>query len=287
MHVLVCVSFILESGRVLLCPLYATAYLVLHGQRFTLAVTPVTRSESLKEVLQELLLLVGKAGLKIGLLLLDRGFYSVEIIRYLQQARRPFLMPVVCHGRKADHPLGPSGSNVFKPMKKSGWFRHTLKDGKKGQGHGLDLREAGAVDGPAWQAEGGHVGVRLLGDRPQAGGLGEGHVPQAVRDRDELSADEPVPDPDDDQEVQRAVPVRGDRVVAEEPVGVAALFRPVEPAAGRPAIQLGPPARGADADLAGAGRRDDVWTGRHNTNGKICARISSDLTYRGRSFGKY
>ena len=110
---------------------YATAYLVLQGQRFTLAVTPVMCSECLKEVLQELLLLVSKAGLKPGLLLLDRGFYSVAVIRYLQRARWLFLMPVVCHGRKADHPKGPSGSNVFKQEKKSGWFRHTLKDGKK------------------------------------------------------------------------------------------------------------------------------------------------------------
>jgi hypothetical protein len=110
---------------------YATAYLVLHGQRFTLAVTPVTRSESVKQVLQELLLVVTKIGLKIGLLLLDRGFYSVEVIRYLQEARRPFLMPMVCHGRKADHPAGPSASNVFKAMKKSGWATYTLQDGKK------------------------------------------------------------------------------------------------------------------------------------------------------------
>src|SRR3954470_19253139 len=110
---------------------YATAYLVLHGERFTLAVSPVTREGALKQVLQELLLIVSERGLKIGLLLLDRGFYSVEVIRYLQRARRPFLMPVVCHGRKADHPQGPSGTNVFKQMKRSGWFRYTLKDGKK------------------------------------------------------------------------------------------------------------------------------------------------------------
>jgi hypothetical protein len=110
---------------------YATVYLVLHGERFTLAVAPVTRSETLKQVLQELLLLVSKMGLKIGLLLLDRGFYSVEVIRYLQEARRPFLMPVVGHGRKADHPLGPSASNVFKAMKTSGWDTYTLQDGKK------------------------------------------------------------------------------------------------------------------------------------------------------------
>jgi Transposase DDE domain len=110
---------------------YATAYVMLHGQRFTLAVTPVTRSGALKEVLQGLLALVSRAGLQPGLLLLDRGFYSVAIIRYLQRARRPFLMPVVGHGRKADHPQGPSGSHVFKLMKASGWFTHTLRDAKK------------------------------------------------------------------------------------------------------------------------------------------------------------
>lgn len=110
---------------------YATAYVLLHGQRFTLAVTPVTRSDLLKDVLQELLHLVSKAGLRPGLLLLDRGFYKAEIIRYLQQARRPFLMPVICHGRDANHPKGPSGSKVFKLMTKSGWFTHTVGDPKK------------------------------------------------------------------------------------------------------------------------------------------------------------
>jgi putative transposase len=110
---------------------YATAYVLLHGQRFTVAVTPVTRSERLKDVLQELLQVASHAGLRPGLLLLDRGFYKAEIIRYLQQARRPFLMPVVCHGRDADHPKGPSGSKVFKLMTKSGWFTHTVGDPKK------------------------------------------------------------------------------------------------------------------------------------------------------------
>ena len=266
---------------------YATAYVMLHGQRFTLAVTPVTRSEMLKDVLQELLALVSKAGLKPGLLLLDRGFYSVEIIRYLQQARRPFLMPVICHGRKADHPKGPSGSNVFKLMKKSGWFTHTLQDAKKKKATVVDLREAHPVDGSAWAEEVGHLGVCLLGDHSQARGLGQADLPQAVRDRDQLPADEPVPDSDDDQEVQRAVPLRGDRTVAEEPVGVAASLRPVEPAAGLPAVQLGSPAGGADAALAGAGGRGDVWTDSHGNNRKRYTEVSYDMTRRNRSFGMY
>jgi len=48
-----------------------------------------------------------------------------------RQARRLFLMPMVCHGRKADHPLGTSASNVLKAMKTRGWFTHTLKDEKQ------------------------------------------------------------------------------------------------------------------------------------------------------------
>jgi putative transposase len=58
--------------------------------------------------------------------LLDRGFCSVEVIRYLHQARYPFLMPLVRRGRKPDHPQGPSGSQVFACWKKSGWGQYTL-----------------------------------------------------------------------------------------------------------------------------------------------------------------
>ena len=52
---------------------------MLHGQRSTLVVTPVTRSETLKDVLQELLALVSKAGLRPGLLSWTAAL-SVEII---------------------------------------------------------------------------------------------------------------------------------------------------------------------------------------------------------------
>src|SRR5439155_7455730 len=106
-------------------------------------------------------------------------------------------------------------------------------------------------------------------------------------DRDRLPADEPVPDSDDDQEVQRAVLVRGDWSVAEEPVGVVALLRPLEPAAGLPTVQLGSAAGGADAALAGGGGRGDVWTGCHGNNRKSYTTVSCDLIRRNHSFGKY
>ena len=60
------------------------------------------------------------------MLLLDRGFYRVAVIRYRQAARYPFIMPVICRGRHADDPRGPSGTRVFATHKRHGWFRYTL-----------------------------------------------------------------------------------------------------------------------------------------------------------------
>jgi hypothetical protein len=110
---------------------YATAYVVCQGQRFTVALTAVTKGEPLKEVVQRLLKQARSVGVRTRLLLLDRGFYSVEVIRYLQAARYPFLMPVVVRGRKGDHPRGPSGTRVFALMKRGGWFEYTLTSGVK------------------------------------------------------------------------------------------------------------------------------------------------------------
>jgi putative transposase len=105
---------------------YATAYVIRHGLRFTGALTAVYHGEALADVIQRLLAQAARAGVRPRYLLLDRGFCSVEVIRYLQAARRAFLMPLPRRGRKADHPKGPSGSQVFAAWKKSGWGRYTL-----------------------------------------------------------------------------------------------------------------------------------------------------------------
>jgi Transposase DDE domain len=110
---------------------YATAYVVLQGQRFTVALTAVAKGEPLKDVVQRLLKQACSLGVKPRLLLLDRGFSSVDVIRYLQAARYPFLMPVVIGGRKADHPKGPGGTRVFAAIKRSGWFEYTVTSGAK------------------------------------------------------------------------------------------------------------------------------------------------------------
>jgi putative transposase len=105
---------------------YATCYVNYRGQRFTLALTCVERGEKLQEVLRRLLRRLSALGIRVRLLLLDRGFWSVAVIRYLQLGRKPFLMPVVLRGRKADHAKGPSGTRVFATRKCGGWDEYTV-----------------------------------------------------------------------------------------------------------------------------------------------------------------
>jgi len=105
---------------------YATAYVIRHGLRFSVALAAVYQGDALADVIRRLLAQAAKAGVRPRYLLLDRGFCSVEVIRSLQAGRRAFLMPLPRRGRKADHPRGPSGSQVFAAWKKSGWGRYTL-----------------------------------------------------------------------------------------------------------------------------------------------------------------
>lgn len=113
---------------------YATAYLILRGQRFTLALTYVRSGEKMQAVIKRLLHRCTQVEVKAGLLLLDRGFWSVGVLNYLKAARYPFLMPVIARGKKADKPGGPSGTRVFQYWNKGGFDEYTLKEtGTKGK----------------------------------------------------------------------------------------------------------------------------------------------------------
>lgn len=109
---------------------YATCYLVRHGRRFTLALTWVRRGEALEDVLWRLLRQARRVGVRPRYLLLDRGFCTVDVIRYLQAGRYPFVMPLPVRGRRADHPDGPSGSRVFATARRSGWGEYTLTNAR-------------------------------------------------------------------------------------------------------------------------------------------------------------
>lgn len=111
---------------------YATAYVVRKGYRFTLAMAWIRQDDSYTDVVQRLLRQVRKCGVKVRLLLLDRGFFSAEVVSYLQAARTPFLMPLKVPGRRPRDPRkAPSGARRFFEQKRSGWARHAWRG--KGQ----------------------------------------------------------------------------------------------------------------------------------------------------------
>ena len=125
---------------------YATAYVVRKGQRSTVALTGVKKGEPLKDVVQRLLRQAASVGVRPRLLLLDRGFYSVAVVRYLQAARYPFLMPVVCHGRSPKQQGGPTGSYVFRTWKKRAPTQKVQPSPLLGRMQGEVIRSGRLVD---------------------------------------------------------------------------------------------------------------------------------------------
>lgn len=88
---------------------YATLAILRPGRRFTLALTWVRANESMAQVVQRLLRQAWALRLRPRRLLLDRGFFSVAVVRYLQAAHVPFLLAMPIRGRKANPPK-PAGS---------------------------------------------------------------------------------------------------------------------------------------------------------------------------------
>lgn len=111
---------------------YATAVVVHKGHRYTLALTRVTRSEKMKDVVQRLLRIVRKREVKIKFLLLDKGFFSVSVISYLKRAGLAFVIPAIPRGRRPKPPKKATGLRALL-RKKHGYYRHTLKSNKGGE----------------------------------------------------------------------------------------------------------------------------------------------------------
>ena len=78
---------------------YASACIVEHGRRYTVALTWVRRRESLVTVLRRLLERIREIELKIKRFLLDREFFNLPVVEFLQGENLPFLMPVKFAGR--------------------------------------------------------------------------------------------------------------------------------------------------------------------------------------------
>jgi hypothetical protein len=103
---------------------YATVYVVRAQQRVTLAVHAVPMGETLVATLTYLLSAITPLPVKVKRLYLDRGFFSVPVIRWLKALNIPFLMPAVvrgktggtqalCQGRKSYETTYPLNSQLY------------------------------------------------------------------------------------------------------------------------------------------------------------------------------
>jgi putative transposase len=105
---------------------YATACLARDGRRFTLALARVRGGTPPADVVGTLLRRVRAAGVRIRLVLLDRGFHCAGVVRYLQAARTPFVMPQAVHGKApADGSL--TGLRAIRARHPTGWATYAWK----------------------------------------------------------------------------------------------------------------------------------------------------------------
>ena len=117
---------------------YATAVIVHKGHRYTIALIRVEKGEKMPSVVQKLLRIVRRRQIKIKLVLLDKGFFSVSVIGYLKRARYGFIIPAVARGRKPKAPKEDTGlRSLFK--KKNGYYKHTLSGKEDGQKRQTDI----------------------------------------------------------------------------------------------------------------------------------------------------
>jgi len=78
---------------------YATIYVICRNQRVTLGIHAVHRQETLVATVTTLLAMLHRLRVRVKRLYLDRGFYSVPVIRWLKALNIPFIMPAVIRGK--------------------------------------------------------------------------------------------------------------------------------------------------------------------------------------------
>ena len=109
---------------------YASACLIDHGERYTVALTYVRRHESTVTALGRLVARMRQLGLKIRRVLVDRAFFNVPVVQFLQQENLPFVMPVMFRGRKPKKRRPATGLRWIK-QQGAGWYKHTMTSGKR------------------------------------------------------------------------------------------------------------------------------------------------------------
>jgi hypothetical protein len=109
---------------------YATACIVSYGHRYTIALSWVRRHETTVTVLRRLLETIRKIGLQIRRVYMDRAFFNLPVVEFLQAENIPFVMPVMFRGRPPKKGRKPRGLHWIK-RQAAGWYEHVMKNKKR------------------------------------------------------------------------------------------------------------------------------------------------------------
>jgi putative transposase len=127
---------------------YATAYVISRGKRVTLALHAVRQDETMVCVITRLLDQMAQLHISIKRLYLDRGFYCVPVIRWLQACDIPLEMPVIVRGKQGGTRALVQQKRTYKTsytmhsqsygsVTFQVWVVGTYKMGRRGQ-HGVE-----------------------------------------------------------------------------------------------------------------------------------------------------
>lgn len=110
---------------------YATASLLRKGQYYVVAFTPYDPNDDWADLVRRLLRQAAQNGFSPRYVLLDRSFWTAAVLRYLQQARYPFMLPAQARGKKPTAPGGPTSTRRFFHGCATGTYSYTLKDPRR------------------------------------------------------------------------------------------------------------------------------------------------------------
>lgn len=126
----------------------ATLYLLKKNKRITLAIRGVRWLDTPVAIITYLLAELSPLKIKIKTLYLDRGFFSVSVIRWLKALKVPFIMPAIRRGKTGGIKQYLKGRNSYKThhtMTRSKddfvtfdlWIVCKYRKGKRGK-HGVE-----------------------------------------------------------------------------------------------------------------------------------------------------
>lgn len=104
----------------------ATLYIIKNGQRLTLAIKFVLPNETAKEIVEYLLKQLQRLEIEARMLYLDRGFASIEIIRYLKSIKQTAIIACPIRGKTG-------GLRAMCVGRKSYRTKHIFKSAKHGK----------------------------------------------------------------------------------------------------------------------------------------------------------